>query len=58
MLVNDYNRECLIKSMARHFAHQMTEDELRKNIEGDPSILEDYAEWRMNYEDDRKECRQ
>lgn len=47
-LVNDNNKEYYIKRMARHFAKTHTEEELRKNIEGDPSILEDFAEYCAN----------
>jgi hypothetical protein len=34
--------------MVRHFKGTLTEEELRKNIEGDPSILEDFAEYLAN----------
>lgn len=47
-LINSDNKEYYIKRMVRHFKSSHTEEELRKNIEGDPSILEDFAEYLVN----------
>jgi hypothetical protein len=39
------NEEQYIKQMARHFRRTISEEELRKNIKGDPTILEDFVDW-------------
>lgn len=51
-LINERDREWWINDMIRHYSHK-DEAEIRKRIESDPQALEDYAEWRMNYEQDR-----
>lgn len=56
MLVNDRNRESLIKSMVKHYSATKTEEEIRNEIANNPQILEGYAEWRANFINDRKEC--
>ena len=52
--INDKNREYYIRRMARHFKRTTTEEELRKNIEKDPTILEDFVDYLVDsYEDER-----
>lgn len=43
--ITDRNREKYIKLMAHHFRETITEDELRKEIEEDPTKLEDFVDW-------------
>lgn len=49
--ITDRNREDYIKLMAHHFRDTITEDELRKEVEEDPTKLEDFVDW---LEDDGK----
>lgn len=44
-IINDNNREKYIKLMAKHFNHTISEENLRKSIEGDPTILEEFVDW-------------
>lgn len=43
--LNERTKEHYIKMMARHFKRTTTEEELRKAIEDDPTILEDFVDW-------------
>ena len=45
LIPNEKAKEEYIKLMAHHFRKTITEEELRKNIEGDPTILEDFVDW-------------
>jgi len=51
--ITDNNREQYIKRMARYFKRTITEEQLRKNIEKDPTILEDFVDYLENHEDER-----
>lgn len=47
--ITDKNREYFIKRMARHFKYDEKEErELRKRIEQDPTILEDFVDYLVN----------
>lgn len=43
--INDNNREKYIKLMAKHFRKTTTEEKLRKEIEADPTVLEDFVDY-------------
>jgi hypothetical protein len=43
--LNERTKEHYIKMMAQHFQLTTTEEELRKAIEDDPTILEDFVDW-------------
>lgn len=53
--INDGNREMWIKRLASNQKHTHTEEEIRKMVDKDPQILEDFADdycdkWRTMYE--------
>lgn len=52
--ITDTNREYFIKRMARHFKKTTTEEELRKNIEKDPTILEDFVDYLVDSNEDER----
>lgn len=43
--INDNNREKYIKLMVKHFRKTTTEEKLRKEIEADPTVLEDFVDY-------------
>lgn len=47
-IVNDSNREFYTERLVYNQRKTHTEEEIRENVEGDPSILEDFAEWYTN----------
>lgn len=51
--ITDNNREKYIKIMASHFKRTITEEQLRKNIEKDPTILDDFVDYLENHKDER-----
>lgn len=51
--ITDNNREKYIKIMARHFKRTITEEQLRKNIEKDSTILDDFVDYLENHKDER-----
>lgn len=42
-LVSDVNREKYIKLMVKNYRHTKTEEQIRKEIEENPDMLEDFA---------------
>lgn len=53
--ITNSNREMWIKRLAFNQRHTHTEEEIRKDVEKDPQILEDFAanyvdNWRTQYE--------
>ena len=51
--ITDNNREKYIKIMDRHFKRTITEEQLRKNIEKDPTILDEFVDYLENHKDER-----
>lgn len=47
-IVNKDNKEQITKRMIRHYADTKTEEEIRKQIEENPRVLEDFAEYEAN----------
>lgn len=43
--INSSNKEYYIKLMARHYKHTKTEEEIRKEVEDDPTVLEGFVEF-------------
>ena len=47
-LINDDNKEFYIGRLVYNQRHTHSEEEIRKDVEDNPNILEDFAEWYTN----------